>query len=64
MKTVFRSLLFGALIGLVLGIILSEQRQKREAKAREDAFVNDPEIKAHIAEMKAHDVMEHLINQL
>lgn len=64
MKNTITSLLFGALIGLVLGIVLSEQRQKREEKAREEAFINDPEIKELNAHRERMIVMEKLINDL
>jgi hypothetical protein len=46
MKNVFRWLLFGAFVGLLVGWLLAQDQQRREAQAQAAAFSNDPEVLA------------------
>ena len=44
MKTILRALLFGAILGVLLGIQMTERGIDRLEKERHDALVNDPEM--------------------
>jgi len=46
MTKLLKTLLFGILIGIGIGLILSEQQRNREEIAETEAFLNNPDIKA------------------
>jgi hypothetical protein len=44
MKNILRALLFGAVLGVLLGIHMTERGVDRLEKERHDAWVNNPEM--------------------
>jgi hypothetical protein len=55
MKNLFKGILFGLLVGVVLGWIASE-------RAEEERFAGDPQIQAHMAEYEKRKALEKLVN--
>jgi hypothetical protein len=49
MKNILRALLFGAVLGVLLGIYFNERGHQRRAQEEADAIANDPEGKALLA---------------
>jgi hypothetical protein len=55
--SVFKGILLGLLVGIVVGWWMAEDAERRE-------FENDAEIQAHIAESERMRTMARLINEL
>jgi hypothetical protein len=45
MKNILRALLFGVVVGVLLGVQFNERGRKRLEQEEHDAFVNDPETR-------------------
>jgi uncharacterized protein YneF (UPF0154 family) len=64
MRNLLKGILFGLLVGVVLGWWLAQKKHQIEEQSAEEAFSNNPKIKAHMAESRRMHQAERWIQEL